>query len=188
MSKMLLKDSSMAILAEFSSDYNRKIYGWEVARKLKMNQKTVSNVLNNLEKEHILKFSHEGRNKYYLLNRFNPEIKEVIKFIDIKRKIDFLEKNKKIRELFEKLEQKTKGILVIFGSYAKQINHENSDLDVFIIGQIDETEDLEKIYNIKINIIKSTRKKFNKNDIFIKEITKNHIILKGLEDFVELIW
>jgi len=188
MSNMLLNNKIIDILSEFSSDYHKKIYGRDVARKLKMNQKTTSNILNNLEKEDILKFSQEGKNKCYFLNKFNSQIKEIIKLIEINRKVKFLEKYKKIKELFEKLEKKSEGILIIFGSYAAFSNNEKSDLDVFIIGKISRLEDIERDYNVKINIVKSTKEKFNKEDIFIKEIIKNHIILKGVEGFVELTW
>ena len=51
-----------------------------------------------------------------------------------------------------------------------------------------DVEDLEEIYNIKINIIKLNRRKFNKEEYIIKEIIKNHIVLKGGEIFIDLIW
>ena len=188
MSNMLLDKKTLGILNEFSSDYYGRIYGRAVAKKLKMNQKTVSNILNKLEKENILKYSYEGKNKYYSLNKFNPNIKEVIKLIEINRKIKFIERNKRLRELFNKLEQKSEGILVIFGSYAQGTNTEKSDLDVFVIGKLSNIGDLEELYGIKINVIKSDKSKFNKNELFIKEIIKNHIVLKGVEEFIELIF
>jgi predicted nucleotidyltransferase len=185
---MLFDNKTLKILDEFSSDYNRKIYGRDIAKRNKMNQKTVSNILNKLEKENILKFSYEGKNKYYYLNKFNLNLKEIIKIIEIDRKIRFIEKNKKLKELFDKIEQRTTGILAVFGSYAKGINTEKSDLDVFIMGKISNIDDLEELYSIKINIIKSDKSKFNKEEPIIIEIIKNHIILKGLEEFIELIW
>ena len=188
MSNMLLNNKAMKILNEFSSDYNHKIYGREISRKLKMNQKTVSNILNKLEKEDILKFLEEGKNKYYFMNRFNPQIKEIIKLIEMDRKIIFFEKYGKIKDLFNKLEQRTQGIFIVFGSYASGNATQKSDIDIFVLGKISDTEDLEQIYNIKINIVKSSKKRFNKEDIFIKEVIRNHIVLKGVEDFVELIW
>jgi len=184
---MLLNKNKLKVLVEFSRDYTKRIYGRDVAKKLKMNQKTVSNTLNKLEKEHILKFKQEGKNKYYYLNEFYPHLKEVIHLIETQRKINFLEKYKKLKELFSKLEQRTEGILVVFGSYANFSSSESSDLDVFLIGKIKDIEDLEELYNIKINIVKSTKIKFDKNEHIIKEIIKNHIILKGMEDFIELI-
>lgn len=188
MSKMLLNKKEIDILEEFSSDYSKKIYGRNIAGKLKMNQKTVSNILKKFEKENMLKFTSEGKNKYYFLNKFNPRIKDIIKLIEIAKKIKFLEKRKNLGGLFSDLENRTQGIAIIFGSYANYSANLKSDLDVFVIGKIKDVNDLEKIYNIKINIIKSVMKKFNKQDIFIKEIIKNHIILKGVEEFIELIW
>jgi predicted nucleotidyltransferase len=185
---MLLNKNKLKILGEFSVNYTRKIYGRDVAKKLRMNQKTVSNILNELEKEHILKFTREGKNKYYYLNEFYPYIKEIIQLIETQRKINFLEKHKKLKDLFLKLEKRAEGILVIFGSYANFSANEKSDLDVFITGNIKDIEDLEELYNIKINIVKSNKNKFDKKEHIIKEIIKNHIILKGIEDFVELIW
>jgi DNA-binding MarR family transcriptional regulator len=185
---MLLNTKEQDILNEFIGDYSKKIYGRDIAKRLKMNQKTVSNILNSLERENILKFSTEGKNKYYFLNTFNSHLKEIIAMTEIKRKIDFLEKNKNIKDLFAKLEQKSKGILVIFGSYVKSKQNKESDLDVFSIGEIEDTHDLEDIYGIKINIIKSEKSKFQKEVPLINEIINNHIILKGTEEFIELTW
>ena len=188
MSNMLLNKNKLNILIEFSKGYKGRIYGRSIAGKLKMNQKTVSNILNELEKDNILKFTQEGKNKYYYLNEFYPYIKEIIQQMEIQRKINFLEKYKKLKELFLKLEKQSEGIFVIFGSYANFSATVKSDLDVFIIGNIKEIGDLEELYNIKINVIKSDKNRFNKNEHIMKEIIKNHIILKGTEGFVDLIW
>ena len=188
MSNMILNKNIAKVLEVFSDDYNKKIYGRDVAKRLKMNQKTVSNTLNKLEKENILKFSIEGKNKYYYLNRFNSNIKEIIRLIEIQRKIEFLNKYKTFRELFDKINERAKGILIIFGSYAGYFANEKSDLDISIIGKIDDIRDLEQLYNIKINIVKISKKDFNKEDTIIKEIIKKHVILKGEYEFIRLIW
>jgi predicted nucleotidyltransferase len=185
---MLLNRKELDILEEFTGNYSGRIYGRAVAKKLKMNQKTASTILAKLEKENILKFTQEGKNKYYFLNKFNAYIKDTLKIIEISRKIKFLERNKKEIGLFEKLEERTKGVLIIFGSYSGGRSTEKSDLDVFVIGNIKEIEDLEQLYNIKINIIKSSEDKFDKEENIIKEIMQNHIILKGAEEFINLIW
>lgn len=188
MNNMILNDKNLSILKEFCLDYDKKIYGRQIAGKLKMNQKTVSNILNRLEKEGILKYLTEGKNKYYFLNMLNPQIKDIIKMLEIARKNKFIQKYSKLKELFYALEKRAKGILVIFGSYANFTSNKDSDLDVFIIGSLREVEDLENLYKIKINIVKSSKEKINKQNVFMKEIIKNHIIIKGVEEFVELIW
>lgn len=188
MSNMLLNKNKLKILEEFSSDYHKRIYGREISNKLQMNQKTVSNVLNELDNQHILKSNLEGKNKYYKFNEYYPYVKEIIQLIELQRKINFLERYKNLKELFFELERRIEGILVIFGSYANFRANSKSDLDIFVIGKIKDIEDLEELYNVKINIVKSSKSKFNKNEHIIKEIIKNHVIIKGLEDFVELIW
>ncbi|MFH1365002.1 MAG: nucleotidyltransferase domain-containing protein [archaeon] len=185
---MLLNNNALIILEEFCLDYSKTIYGRQIANKQKMNQKTVSNTLNNLEKEGILKYSTEGKNKYYSLNMLNLEIKDIIKIVELARKNKFIAKNPKLKDLFYSLEKKASGIVIIFGSYADYTSNKSSDLDVLIIGKITDIKDLEEIYKIKINVIKSKLENINKQDIFIKEVINNHIILKGVEEFIELIW
>ncbi|MEK6914413.1 MAG: nucleotidyltransferase domain-containing protein [Nanoarchaeota archaeon] len=185
---MILNNNTLEILENFTKDINENIYGRYISRKLKMNQKTVSNILNKLEKENILKFSIEGKNKYYFLNKANSNIKEIIKIIEINKKIKLTEKYKKFKDLFNQLESKIGGILVIFGSYANFSSNEKSDLDLLVIGKNENVKDLERLYNIKINVVKIEKNKFNKEDILIKEIVKNHVLLKGVEEFTELIW
>lgn len=184
----MILNNILKILESFYGDYNKKTYGRDISKKLKMNQKTVSNILNKLEKENILKFTIEGKNKYYYLNKLNPHIKEIIKLIEINRKIKFIDNYKRYSDLFAKLETRTDGILVIFGSYANFSANEKSDLDVLFVGKYQELKDLEELYNIKINIVKIDKKKFNKDNILIKEIIKNHVILNGIEEFIGLIW
>lgn len=186
MSNMLLDNKILKILKEFSSDYSKKLYGRDIAKKLKINQKTVSNVLIKLAKENILDFTEEGKNKYYFLNKFNPNIKEIIKIIEINKKIDFLNKHKNLITLFEEIEKRTNNLLVIFGSYAKGEETSKSDIDLFILGNIKDINDLEEMYNIKINVIKAKTVKLI-NDVVFKEIIKSHIILKGEDEFIKLI-
>lgn len=188
MSNMILNNKELKILTEFTSDYNSKHYGRAIASKLNMNQKTVSNILNDLEKQHIVKFKQEGKNKYYFLNKLNLSTKEIIKLVEINKRIMLFEKYKGLSSLFLEIEKRAKKITIIFGSYANFTKNEKSDLDVFVIGNITEIGDLETLYNIKINVVKSTKDKFKSNDLFLKEIMNNHILLKGVEEFIDLIW
>ncbi len=112
----------------------------------------------------------------------------MIKLVEVNKRITLFEKYKQINPLFLELEKRTKGISVIFGSFANFTKTEKSDLDLFVIGSISELSDLETLYNIKINVVKSTANKFKSDDLFSKEILNNHIILKGVDEFIRLIW
>ncbi len=188
MSIMLLNQKDIKILSAFSKDYHGRIYGREISKKLKINQKTISNILNKLERGKILKYIIEGKNKYYFLNNFNLKIKEIISIIELNRKLIFLDKNKSLDSLFEEISKRSKGIVIIFGSYASGKNNKDSDLDLFVLGNISEVGDLEELYNLKINVVKSNKKKFDEKNHLFKEIISNHIIIKGFEEFTNLIW
>jgi len=187
-SKMLLNINALKVLEEFCLDYDKKVYGRQIALKNKMNQKTIANALNGLEKQGILRYFTEGRNKYYSLNKLNPETKEIIKMVEIARKNEFIEHHNKLKALFEELGKRAKGILIVFGSYANFTNKSDSDLDILNIDGSLDIEDIKDRFKVKINPVKIDLKKFNKEEVFIKEIIKNHVILKGVEDFVDLIW
>lgn len=185
---MLLNNKELVILKEFAGDYSIKNYGRKLASKLKMNQKTVSNILNSLEKEHILKFTQDGKNKYYYLNKFNPFVKDIIKLIEINKRIMFFREHIKLNDLFLEIEKRSKGLVILFGSYAKSSSTKSSDIDLFVIGKVEDLKDLETLYKIKINIVNSSKDQFKLNDLFINEIINNHIILNGVEEYIELTW
>ena len=180
----MLFNTEIQILELFCNDYNKQLYGREISKTAKINQKTVSNILLKLEKENILKYSLNGKNKNYFLNKSNLQILDIIKIIEIYKKIHFLKKHKKYALLFEELEKRTNGICIIFGSYSKNLETKYSDIDIFIIGKISTINDLETMYNLKINTVIA---KQLSDDAFSKEIYKNHIILKDFEDYVNSI-
>ena len=181
----MLLNNQIQIFEEFLRDFNAKLTGSFIAKKKKLNQKTVSNYLNRLEKEHILKSRTQGRNKLYSLNLNNKEIeKNFIIAVEHLRTINFYRKNILIKEIAEKINNHIKGTAIVFGSYAKNTQKKDSDLDILIIGKCNEKEinNISKIYRIEINL-----KIYPKleQDILTKEVIKNHIIIKNTEQFIE---
>lgn len=162
---------------------NQGITGSFIAKKHNLNQKTVSNYLNSLEKEQILKSKIQGKNKlYYFIDDINT--KNFLMSIELNKTINFYKKHVLVKEVISKL--KIKGIAIIFGSYAKGIEKKKSDLDLFVIGKCDEKE-IHKIgdmYKLEINL--KIYPKFEL-DILTKEVVKNHIIIKGVEEWIKLV-
>jgi len=185
---MLFNKSEITVLEEFTRSKNARIYGSDISKKKKLNQKTVSNILNRLEKENILKFKTEGKNKYYFLNERGNNTRELVKLIEIAKKMEFMKRHPKLISVLNELENKTSGILILFGSYVKNTQNKTSDLDIFVIGEIENIRGVEDSFGVEINIIKTSKIKFDENQPLVKEVLSNHIIFKGMEDFVELIW
>ena len=73
-------------------------------------------------------------------------------------------------------------MIILFGSYAKFIPKNDSDIDIYV-----ETTDKNLKENIQIinNLLGVKIGEFNPNDLLIKEIIKNHIIIQGGETFYE---
>ena len=180
----MLLDNQIQVFEEFLRDFNIQLTGSFIAKKKNLNQKTVSNYLNKLEGEHILKSKTQGKNKLYFLNLKNKEIvKNYILAVEHLRTINFYKKNILIKEVAEKISPYIKGIAVIFGSYAINTQKQDSDLDIFIIGRCNETEieKISKTYKIEISLKVYSKLK---QDILTTEVVKNHIIIKNAEQFI----
>lgn len=154
----------------------------EIAKNLKESPTTILRKSNNLIEKKIIDFEQKGKNKYLFLKK-NFETLTYIYFAEIYKLSKFLEQNTKLKIVFEEITKKSKSnLIILFGSYAKGNETKNSDLDVYIeTKNLKEKEEIQKIYSkfsVKIG-------KFDKDSNLIKEIIKNHIILKGFEKFYE---
>lgn len=180
----MLLDNQLKIIEEFLRDLDSKLTGSFIAKKKRLNQKTVANYLNRLEKENILESRTQGKNKLYYFNLQNKEIvKNFIMAVEHLRTINFYRKNILAKEISEKIIPLIKGVAIIFGSYAKKTQKEDSDIDIMVIGKCDEKEidKTSKMYGKEINV-----KIYPKpiNDILTKEVIKNHIVIKNTERFI----
>ncbi len=128
----------------------------------------------------------EGRNTYFSLKK-NTETDYLKIILEIYRSIEFLSKNKLFKELFDFLNQNDMPSL-IFGSYAKDSNKKESDLDVLLLSK---KEVPEHISPVKIHIIRLTKRQFKKsvekNEPLVKEIRKDHVIINHFGYFLNCI-
>jgi len=155
----------------------------EIARKNGLNQKSVANHLNKLAEESILTTHTQGKNKLFHFNN-QPLTFHFLCSIEHQRTIRFYQKHPTIKQLLTKVPQE--GILILFGSYAKEEQNENSDIDLLHINQkkVDFSEVTRK-YSVNIDL---KHYKTYTNDPLIREVIKNHIVINGIETFVRAIW
>jgi len=171
------------ILSRFFANEGRRFYINEMARLVNTTQGTCRRELNKLVDVGVLTASKEGNLLYYQVNKQAPLYREFSAII---------QKTIGIEAKLKSLLQGFKGIsyAFIFGSYAKREFKPESDIDVVIIGIIEEDrlirvfKDVEKAIGREINYHIYTEKEFKnklRTDSFIKNIIKNHIIIKGDE-------
>ncbi len=191
---MLLNKNYLVFLEEFLGDYKGSFTGSYIARKKFLNQKSVSNALNKLEDEGFLKSRTAGKNKEFFLNLDNLEyVKNLIMAAEHLRTANFLKKHPLIKEALAKSIHAFEGIVVIFGSYAKGAQKKDSDLDVFVAGTYNRSDvsKISKLYNLQISVknypANAFRRALKNKDILINEVLKNHIVIEGVEEFVNAI-
>jgi len=184
-----VNDIDLKILILFTNGYNKEYYIREVAKLVNISSRTALLTLSKLEKRGILESRTRGKIKNYkIIKSFIS--REYFILTEQYKKISFLEKNHLLKEIFEKIDKHIQGISIIFGSYAKGTQHKNSDIDLFIVGKYDEEmiKNFGKMYGVDINIKSYPLRTFEKEiyeDILLKEIVENHVVIKSVEQFVE---
>jgi predicted nucleotidyltransferase len=183
----MLHNKYYNVMKEFLKGYSREIYGRELIGKVNSSAKNIALTLKELEDKGILKCSASGNRKHYSLNFSNPLlIEQIINFENL-RKIEFLEKNKKLIDLLRSIEAE---IVCVFGSFAKERNRKDSDLDLFIVGKVNtlEIKKLGKNYGINVQVFNVSFKNFSdyakeRKELFM-EVLQNHVLFKGQYSFV----
>ncbi len=178
------------VLVHYLNDFNSEIYGRELLGKVPLSQKAIALTLDRLEKDGILRSRKQGNIKYFKLNVENMEVKDVVTSLEIMKKIRFFDKQRKLANIF----RKDTRIVGVFGSYATGMQRKSSDVDIFIIGKR-QKEDYDRngrLFDVDISIKYFTENEFRKlakdKNNLCKEIIANHIIVFGVERFIEIIW
>lgn len=183
-----VNDTDLRVLSLFTKGYDKEYYIREVEKLLEVSSRTALVTMAKLEKKGILESKTRGKIKTYSIKKSGLS-REFFLLTEQYKKIQFLEKNPLIREVFEKADELMQGTVIVFGSYAKGTQKEDSDLDLFIVGTFDEKKIKEQghIYGLDINIKSYPRDIFEKeihDDILLKEVVENHILIKDAEGFV----
>jgi predicted nucleotidyltransferase len=186
----MLHNKYYEIMKLFLEGYFKEVYGAELSRSSALSQKNIALTLIELEKQGILLCKTRGNRKYYSINFANVLIKDYLVLFELQRKIKFLDKYKKLVDLVEEINGDIAGI---FGSFAKERNVKNSDLDVFVVGKVNSCELTKKAreFGVKIQIFNFSFRDFKKavfkKNVLIQEILNAHVLLKGHDAFVEVI-
>jgi len=196
MEKYNINKTTLNILGLFLGNYRRSLHVREIARDVGVDVKAVGLQLRRLENINVLSSIIKGRNKEYRLKLDNLVAKYYMILAETFASIRFLEKNFLIKRLMSETGDKIEGTTVLFGSFAKGEMTKESDIDLFIIsdrktdaGVIRETGSLiDREVNLKSTSMKQFLNGLMDNDPLIMEVISNHIVLKGIDDFCEIMW
>lgn len=153
-----------------------------IAKQLNESHSTILRKLDKLVKENILDYKIEGKNKVFLLKKnlqaknyvFNAERCKLIKLLKQYPELSII-----IEDILKKSEER---LIILFGSYAKFMAKKDSDIDVYIETRNRKIKEEVELVHSKIKVKIGG---FDPSSQLIKEIIKNHVILKGVEEFYE---
>ena len=117
----------------FTNSYNQKLHASYIAKILKKPQRTVLRRLEELRKLHLLEYNHEGRNKYYYLDLDKASSFTYLVMVECYKELQFIQKHPKIALLLTELSKYSS--IILFGSYAKNLQKKESDLDLVILSR-----------------------------------------------------
>lgn len=153
-----------------------------IAKQLNESHSTILRKLNKLVVENVLDYKIEGKNKVFFIKK-NLQAKNYVFNAERYKLIELLKKYPELDVIMEDVLKASKETLIIvFGSYAKSTAKKNSDIDLFVeTRNMAVKEQLESLHSrIKVKL-----GDFDLSSNLIKEIIKNHAILKGVEEFYE---
>jgi len=154
----------------------------EIARILNESHSTILRKINELLKENILDYKKIGKNKIFFIKN-NLKAKNYIYTAEIYKSNKLLKKHPELSIIFEDIKKNfSKGMIMLFGSYAKGNPKQESDIDIYLDTNDNKIKNKIQEINSKLNVKTG---KFDTKSLLIKEIIKNHIIIRGLEDFYE---
>lgn len=135
-----------------------------------------------------------GNSKTIKLNTNNNVLHSYLTISSEEEKKEYLKKQSMIKVINESIN--TDGVVLIFGSYAKEKETEKSDLDIMIINKKGDRSisfsKQELLFNIEINPVFFTEKEFklmleSKEENVGKQALEGHIILNNPKRFWELV-
>ena len=155
-----------------------------IAQKLNQSHSTVLRKLNTLTTENVVDARREGKNKIFFLKK-NIISRNYIIQAEAHKLTTLVLHYPELSVILEEIAQRTdEKLIVLFGSYAKGLAKKESDIDIYIETKNRAVKNsIEDIYS-KISIKIGT---FDHNSPLIKEIIKDHVIIKGIERFYDLL-
>jgi len=150
----------------FNSD--KEFHLREIARKIDANPTYVKKELQNLKEINLVSESKKGNLSLFKINRNSlifPELKNI--FIKTEYFLELIKKSlKKLKIDFA----------FIFGSFAKGKESKESDIDLFVVGDVEEDELLKTIQKIEMQSGREINYILWKKSLFMKRAKKHHLL------------
>ncbi len=190
-----INQTTLKILGLYRGDYEKSLHLRAIARETGVDVKAVQLQLKRLEGTNLLASRTQGRNKEYQLNLANPAGRYYMVIAEAYATILFLATHFPVKRILGEVMDNVDGTVIIFGSQVKGGAGRESDIDLLALtsrkvdrGPVEEAAGLDR----KVSLTPMTRGQFiqglEKNDPLVREVASDHILLKGIDDFCDILW
>jgi len=178
-----LKNGRGEILKLFFKNPDREFYFREIAASLNKEPGAIQSYINSLVDQNFLQDERKGNMRFFKLNKNHPLYEEVKSIISKVMGIEY-----KLRELVSILPKLEYAF--IFGPIAKGEEYGDSDIDLLLIGEVDQDFLVEKIVKLQSELSREinyqiytkdeiVKKLAEKNEFFLNIFSQPIINLKG---------
>jgi predicted nucleotidyltransferase/predicted transcriptional regulator len=176
-----ISQNMLDVLVPFTRGH-RELTASAVMRERGMAQKTVARILSRYEKSDLIEYKRDGRNKRYYFPA-HPVSFMMLNLVEQYKAVQFFARHKKLQPMITELSRC--GSIVLFGSYAKGKEKQDSDVDIWYVGS--KTTKVTKIaarYHVymQYDTLSSFQHKLKKKHPLSIEIVKDHIIFGEVHD------
>ena len=193
-----INNIKLGIISLYRNNYLAHFHIREMAKLIGKSHVGLLPHLKTLEKNKILLSNQAGRNKVFSINFENNQVREFLSLSEKKETLNLLNKEFLIKKLYDEfLSLDLNGCLILFGSYAASAHTKDSDIDLFYIGELKESErkkikEFGRTYNKEIHLtsmnLEQFKEQLSKKGALTKEIVKSHIILYNHDIFINEVW
>jgi len=194
-----INQTTLKILSLYANDYKKSLHVRAIARETEVDVKAIQLQLVGLERVNVLTSILKGRNKEYFLNLDNYITKHFMVMAESFTSANYLANNFIIKKIISEVGNKLDGMVVLFGSYSTGKQTKESDIDLFVVGEKEfgsignaAIAEASSLIDREVSVKYSTRLKFiqglEAGDPLVREVVSNHIVLKGVDGFCEMMW
>jgi predicted nucleotidyltransferase len=196
MEKYNINQTTLRILGLYKDDYKRSLHLREISRRIGVDVKSIQLQVKRLEKTNVLTSLLKGRNKEYQLNLGNLSVKYYMVMAEAFASINFLQRNFLIKKIVDEIGHSIDGVVLLFGSYAKGAAVRGSDVDLFVIAERKPNwrvfQEVGDLIDREVTMKSADKRQFidglKNNDPLVREVVSDHLTLKGIDDFCEIMW
>ena len=181
--------SGQEILIPFLRDYAKKFHASDLARELKLPRRTIARKLEAFHDLHLLEYERKGKNKYFYFKLKDYSSFPLLVLLESSSELLFLQRHHTLAPLLKELAELCP--LIIFGSYAKKLEKEDSDLDIVLFARKSKRiEGIIQKFPLPVQVQYATLSFFQKLLLtaapLAKEIVKYHVLLGEKEKTIKL--